>query len=54
MFSVVVIILNWNGKKDTLACVDSVTIQEIEHLQVVIVDNASTDDSVSVFRKINF
>ena len=51
MFSVAVIILNWNGKKDTLACVKSVTRQEFEHLQIVIVDNASTDDSVSVFRK---
>lgn len=42
------IILNWNGYKDTLSCLDSVRKLNITDfkLQVVVIDNASTDESV--------
>src|SRR5271169_3428718 len=36
------VILNWNGKSDTLACLESLPE---DHL-VIVVDNGSTDDSV--------
>lgn len=46
---VCVILLNWNGKKDTLDCLKSLAQVETEH-QVIVVDNGSTDDSVSSIR----
>lgn len=49
MQSVYVIILNWNGWRDTIECVDSVKLLRHESflLNIVIVDNGSTDDSYS-------
>jgi hypothetical protein len=41
-----VIILNWNGADDTLACLESLRASSIE-LHVIVVDNGSTDDSVT-------
>jgi GT2 family glycosyltransferase len=50
---VFVIIVNWNGYKDTEICLAS--LEKIEthdiDLQVIVVDNGSTDDSVSRIRK---
>lgn len=45
-----VIILNWNGKEDTLACLKSFEKVETPH-QTLVVDNGSTDDSVASIRK---
>lgn len=42
------VIINWNGKTDTLACL--VSLQKIDcknvNLHIIVVDNGSTDDSV--------
>lgn len=49
-----VIILNYNGCKNTLECVRSfnkVRIPQGFELELVIVDNASVDNSVDVFKK---
>lgn len=46
---VFVVILNWNLKEDTIACVDSVLASAYRHLRVVVVDNASQDGSASAF-----
>jgi GT2 family glycosyltransferase/2-polyprenyl-3-methyl-5-hydroxy-6-metoxy-1,4-benzoquinol methylase len=43
---VVAIILNWNGKEDTLECLASVGPLDYQNYEVVVVDNGSTDDSV--------
>lgn len=51
--TVFVIILNWNGKVDTLACLNSfktINKQGVD-LQICVVDNGSTDDSAEVIRK---
>lgn len=40
-----IIILNWNGGKDTLECVESVEKITYPNYEVVIVDNGSTDGS---------
>lgn len=45
--SIYVIILNWNGKNDTLHCLDSLSEVTTPH-HVVVVDNGSTDDSTKV------
>ena len=41
------IVLNWNGKTDTLNCLNSLKNQPGE---VIVVDNGSTDDSVDAIR----
>jgi GT2 family glycosyltransferase len=46
-----IIILNWNGKNDTLECLDSVTKLVYPNLAITVVDNGSSDDSVVVIRQ---
>jgi GT2 family glycosyltransferase len=41
-----VVILNWNGAPDTVACLDSLSGQKGVDLRLIVVDNGSTDDSV--------
>ncbi len=45
---VYIIILNWNGLKDTIDCLESVDNLNYPNYQVVVVDNASTDNSVQI------
>lgn len=47
---VVIILLNWNGKKDTLECLSSLAKVKYPNMQTIVVDNGSSDDSVIVFR----
>ncbi|MFE3765094.1 glycosyltransferase family 2 protein [Streptomyces sp. NPDC059104] len=42
-----VVVLNWNGLADTLACVDSVLENDHKDLHVVLIDNASDGDEWS-------
>jgi len=42
---VAIIILNWNGWRDTIECLESISEVNYENLEVIIVDNASTDTS---------
>lgn len=44
------ILLNWNGWKDTLACLASLHDCCDSALSILVVDNGSTDDSVSIIR----
>ncbi len=47
---IAIIILNWNGKKDTLACLESLQHVHYPHFLPIVVDNHSSDDSVSAIR----
>lgn len=40
------VIVNWNGWRDTLDCLASLREQDYGNLQIIVVDNGSTDDSV--------
>lgn len=42
---VAIVILNWNGWIDTLECLQSLFKQSYENFQVIVCDNASTDES---------
>jgi hypothetical protein len=46
-----VIILNWNGWKDTIECLESVSRLNHRDVRVVVCDNASTDGSLSKVKK---
>lgn len=45
-----IIVLNWNGWCDTLACLDSLTRLDYPNYEVIVVDNGSTDGSVEHIR----
>jgi len=48
---VAVIVLNWNGRDDTLRCLASLRTVDYPDLDVVVVDNGSRDDSVAAIAK---
>ena len=43
-----IIILNWNGKKDTLECLLSLQNLNYANFNIIVADNGSTDDSVRI------
>lgn len=51
MPSVTVIVLNWNGRDDTVACLESLAALDYGNFQVMVVDNGSTDGSVGAIRQ---
>jgi GT2 family glycosyltransferase len=48
---VYVIVLNWNGKEDTLDCLESLRSTNYDNYKIVLVDNGSEDDSVEAVKK---
>ena len=48
---VVVVVLNWNGWRDTLACLASLKQLDYLDARVLVVDNGSTDGSVAHIRQ---
>lgn len=46
-----VVIPNWNGEVFLSACLGSLAQQTYKHFEVVLVDNASTDDSLALVEK---
>ena len=48
---VVVVVLNWNGWQDTVACIGSILRQNYASLKLLVVDNDSADDSVAQIKK---
>jgi GT2 family glycosyltransferase len=46
-----VIIPNWNGARHLPTCLDSLRRQTYPHLEVILVDNASRDESVALVRR---
>ncbi len=48
---VYIILLNWNGKEDTLECVESLKKIDYNNYKIIVVDNNSEDDSVLEIRK---
>jgi GT2 family glycosyltransferase len=48
--AVTIILVNWNGKAVTLDCLASLRALRYPHYRVMVVDNGSTDDSISAIR----
>lgn len=48
---VFIIILNWNGWKDTIECLKSLEKVDYPNFEIIVVDNNSTDDSADELRK---
>ena len=51
MGRVYVIIVNWNGYRDTIECLESLARLRHANFRVVIVDNGSTDGSIEALRR---
>jgi len=47
---VVVVVLNWNGRDDTLACLRSLSVCTYPELELLVVDNGSEDGSEAAIR----
>lgn len=45
-----VVVVNWNSRADLEACLESLRAQTHRELEVVVIDNASTDGSVEMVR----
>jgi GT2 family glycosyltransferase len=52
MNKVHIVILNWNGLKDTLECLRSVYRLDYPFFSVIVVDNGSSDNSISTIHQI--
>lgn len=49
--SVVAVVVNFNGGKDLLTCLNSIFVQSYQPKEIIVVDNHSTDDSLELIRK---
>ena len=45
-----VVMINYNGSSDTIECVNSLSKATYQNLQIIVVDNASTDNSLAILR----
>lgn len=48
---VTIVTLNWNGKKDTIECLESLKQVTYPNYEILLVDNGSTDGSAEFFRE---
>jgi GT2 family glycosyltransferase len=46
-----IIVLNWNGLADTLACLESLSQLDYPSIHVVVIDNGSNDGSPDIIRR---
>ena len=51
MFTTAVILVNWNGKDVTLDCIQSLRESQDGTFDILLVDNASTDDSIEAITR---
>jgi GT2 family glycosyltransferase len=48
---VYIIVLSWNGKSDTLECLDSLCQVEYQNFRILVVDNASADGTCDAIKQ---
>jgi GT2 family glycosyltransferase len=51
---IAILIVVWNGVKDTLECLESLQDDLYENKEIIIVDNGSTDDSCEIIKSSGF
>ena len=45
--NVKILILNWNGGEVLIECLESITRIEYDNLDIIVIDNASSDNSIN-------
>lgn len=53
IISVTVIIINWNGESCIKECLDSVLLTHFKDVEIIVLDNASTDRSLEILTSYN-
>ena len=48
---VYIIVLNWNMADDSVECIDSLKKLNYDNFQILLIDNGSSDESVTIFKK---
>jgi GT2 family glycosyltransferase len=51
--SIAVVIVNWNGRQDTLETIESLRQNDYENFRMIVVDNGSTDGSLEALRPLD-
>jgi GT2 family glycosyltransferase len=51
MPKVTVVIVNWNGAKFIGRCLDALMLQSVLPQEIIVIDNASTDDSLNIINR---
>ncbi len=51
---VTIVLVNYRGAKDTLACLESIDALDYTNKDVIVVDNASGDDSLAILKASSF
>lgn len=46
-----IVVLNWNNWKDTIECLESLYQSEYQNYNIIVVDNASTDESIDKIKE---
>jgi len=46
-----IILLNWNNSEDTIRCINSLKRLTYQHYNIIVVDNGSEDDSITVLNE---
>lgn len=46
-----VVLVNWNGWADTIACIQSLLNSDLTSSRIIVVDNQSSDESISMFER---
>ena len=52
MTSIAIVILNWNGTSDTLACLASISSANSRGLDIIVIDNGSDADPTAEIKSI--
>ncbi len=48
---VVILIINWNGWRDTIECLESLYQNDYHNYEIVVIDNGSNDDSINKIKE---
>lgn len=51
MDKIYAVILNWNGAKDTINCIQTIESQKQAQLEIIVIDNGSIDNSVQTIQE---
>ena len=48
--SVYIIVINWNGWKDTIECLESIQRNVYDNYRIILIDNGSNDNSIDIVK----
>lgn len=52
-YKVSIILVNWNGSKDTIKCIESINKSHFNDYRIIVVDNGSTEENLRILKSTN-